>query len=81
MNINEVKIAIRDFFIENYNILCQGMDLYESVDISERYQELLRHYIKLVETDSCYCFNSVADLISAMESNKSQDYKYIKHGI
>lgn len=80
MNILEMKTAVREFFIENYNLLTQVRDIYESIDRSERYQELLRHYMNLGEKNACECFGTVGDLLSAMAKNKDQDYQYIKHG-
>ena len=78
--VDEMKIAIRDFFIKNYNHLTYHHDIKTATERSDRYQELLKLYMFLAEYNECRCFNTASDILAAMDMHSSQDRRYIETG-
>lgn len=78
--VSEMKSAVREFFINNYNALTRHDDIKVSAERAERYQELQNLYMTLSEKNTCSCFNSVQDILKAMKEHAPKDFAYIRDG-
>ena len=80
MNVDEVKKAIRGYFIENFNSMTNHFEVRIAEKRSDRYQFMLRHYIQVIEENSCNCFHEASDILREIKASSNLIQNYIING-